>query len=106
MSVDRWEDWLAGLADAATRLEQQLADGELLSFPDLTPPPLSPDSPGLPGELLPRAARLLDRLERLERIAQTQCDSVVARLRRLPVPRRPTAAVPNYDLGGAIDIAG
>lgn len=100
-----WEDWLGGLAEAASRLERQLTDGELLDFPDLAPPPIGPDSPGLPGELLPRAVRLLDRLERLERIALTQRDSLVTRLRALPAPRR-HPAVPGYELGGALDVAG
>jgi hypothetical protein len=101
-----WDEWLDGLEEAAAELERQLADGELLSFPDLTTPPLEPSAPRMPGEHVPRAGQLLDRLERLERIAQTQRDSVVTQLHQLPPPRRHPGTVPSYELGGAIDIAG
>lgn len=106
MSAAGWDAWFTGLDTAATELEQQLADGELLSFPDLPPPPIGPDCPALPPELQPRATRVLNRLERLERIARAQRDSVAARLLQLRPPRPRPTAVPSYELGRAIDIAG
>jgi hypothetical protein len=106
VSTADWDAWFAGLDTAATELEQQLADGALLSFPDLPPPPIRPDGPGLPPELLPRATRVLNRLERLERIARAQRDSVAAQLVQLRPPRPRPATVPSYELGRAIDIAG
>ena len=106
MTTAAWDAWFGGLDAAAAQLEQQLAAGELLDFPDLPPPPLGPDCPGLPPELLGRATRLLNRLERLERIATAQRDSVAAQLLQLRRPRPQPAAVPSYELGRAIDIAG
>lgn len=106
MTATDWDLWLDGLAEAATRLEAQLAAGEPLSFPDLTPPPVGPDSPGLPREHLPRASDLLDRLERLERIAETQRDAVRAQLHALATPRPRRSAVPSYELGSVFDVAG
>lgn len=101
-----WLSWLDGLAEAVDGLEAQLAAGELLSFPDLAAPPVGPGSPGLPSDLLPRAGRLLDRLERLERVAHTQRDRLASQLHGLATPRPRPAAVPSYELGRAIDIAG
>lgn len=105
MTAD-WVGWLDGLADVAARLEQQLQAGVPLDLPDLAPPPLGPDSPGLPREHLRRATELLDRLERLERIAQTQRDALGAQLIALAAPRPRPAAVPSYELGAAFDVAG
>ena len=72
MTTAAWDDWFGRLDSAADALERQLADGALLDFPDLPPPPLGPECPGLPRELLGRATRVLNRLERLERIATAQ----------------------------------
>jgi hypothetical protein len=108
MSSDNavWDHWLDGLADAAEGLERQLAANDVLDFPDLAPPPLDSESDGLPAELLPRARELLDRLDRLERIAQTQRDKVASELRRVAVPRPRPAALRGYEVGATLDVAG
>ncbi|MDQ1287667.1 MAG: hypothetical protein QG622_1232 [Actinomycetota bacterium] len=106
MSVAEWDSWLGDLTDAANRLEAQLAAGEPLAFPDLPPPPVHSDSPRLPSEHLSRAAGLLDRLERLERIAETQRDALHAQLHTLAVPRPRRTEVPSYELGAVFDAAG
>jgi hypothetical protein len=102
----QWEQWLSDLESAATRLEGQLATGELLDFPDLEPPPVDPASSGLPSTLLPWATQVLDRLERLERVARTQRDSLANRLHSLTAARPRPTAVPVYELGAALDVAG
>jgi hypothetical protein len=101
-----WQTWLDGLAEAAERLEQQLASGELLSFPDLTAPPVNPDSAGVPAEYLPRAVRALDRLERLERVATAQRDTLATQIHSLAGRRPRPVAIPSYELGSALDVAG
>jgi hypothetical protein len=106
VSTADWDAWFGNLDAAAARLDQQLEDGALLDFPDLPPPPLGPECPGLPPELLGRATRVLNRLERLERIATAQRDSLASQLLQLRPPRPRPHAVPSYELGRAIDIAG
>jgi hypothetical protein len=49
---------------------------------------------------------VLDRLERLERVAQTQRDSLANRLHSLAVSRPRPSGVPGYELGAALDVAG
>jgi hypothetical protein len=106
VSTAEWDTWLAGLADAADRLEAQLSAGETLAFPDLAPPPAEARTSGLPQEHLARAARLLDRLERLERIAAAQHDALRAQLSAIAAPRPHPMAVPSYELGSFFDVAG
>lgn len=101
-----WDLWLDDLEDAAVRLDELVAAGEPLTFPELPPPPAGPGAAGLPPEHLPRAGRLLDRLERLERVVEARRDALGVQLQALHLPRPRPSGVPSHEIGAVFDVAG
>ena len=102
-----WSAWLEALATAAQELEGRLDRDELAWFPDLTELPEQPSTAGPPPPpVLDSAQLLLERLQRLERRTEARRDHVRAQLTALAVPRPRGFAVPAYELGATLDVAG